>query len=367
MAYEHMTYDYIQDRKLDYITSENPNVDTRESSMIRQATAADSLELAIAYTELENTRAETFIGTASRAGKLNRCDEVGINTSIFDATHAIAKGVFNAEVEIGSRWNLDIFNYTVIDMIGADGNGELEFMLKCETAGTAPNGVLGELTAIDNIPTGLTKAEITEILTDGQNEATDDEIERFYLNKVSGSISDGNVAQYEQWCLEFTDDEFGRIGRHKITPLWNGSNTVKVSILNSSNDFAPQELIDAFQEYLDPNVEGMGNGRAPIGAFVTVDTASKFDITVSAQVGYKAGYDTSSNSIIKTAITDFFKELAFAKTKLNYLELGGKLAGCENVDSITNLKINGGTDDITCEDTQCFNLASLTINGGTVQ
>ena len=44
-----------------------------------------------------------------------------------------------------------------------------EYRAKCEEAGIGPNNLTGELTAIDYV-TDLEKAEITEVLVDGEED-----------------------------------------------------------------------------------------------------------------------------------------------------------------------------------------------------
>lgn len=339
MAYENMTYEAILERMMNRVMSDNPNLDRREGSIIYNALAPAAIELAIAYDELNNVLSESFVKTASREYKLIGCSDIGMDISMFEAHAGVFKGEFNVEVPIGSRWNCDLYNYTVTEYLGE--NGEyFTYSMKCETLGTAPNNVTGTLTCITDIPDGLGYAMLTECLIEGENETTDEGINVAYDEFVNNSASDGNTDQYKRWC-----NEYDGIGNSKILPLWNGANTVKVSILNASNRAATPELIAEFQEYIDPNVTGMGDGVAPIGAFVTVTTATEKVIPVEATVTMKSGYtDTSS---IDVAIVEYFKSIAYDKTLLAYMNVGATILNVDGVESISNLKVNGGTTDIT--------------------
>ena len=344
MAYENMTYEYILHRMIDRVTAKYPNIDTREGSIIFNALAPAAIELTILYGELDNVLNESFVDTASREYLFIACQQMGMDTSVFDASAGVHMGVFNVEVPIGSRWNCDLYNYVVTEFIEEDENGNFTYRMDCETVGTAPNNTTGTLTAITDMVDGLTLAEVTECLIEGENETTDDNIRVAYHNHVNSVAIDGNVKQYETWCDTYPE---GGIGNHKVFPLWNGDNTVKVSILSSSNKAASEELIADFQEYLDPNSEGMGNGVAPIGAFVTVTTATELPIDISADVSMKSGYsDTSS---IDTALTNYFASIAYEKTIVPYMNIGAIILGVEGVESISNLLINGDTADITLD------------------
>jgi uncharacterized phage protein gp47/JayE len=257
---------------------------------------------------------------------------------VFEANAGTHKGHFDVEVTIGSRWNCDLYNYEVTEYIGLE-DGYHAYKMVCETTGTAPNNQVGDLTAITDIPADLTYAKLVECLIEGENETSDEDIRTAYYEFVNSVATDGNVNQYKRWC-----EEYDGIGNHKIIPLWNGSNTVKVSILSVSNRAASTELVNEFQKYLDPGVTGMGNGKAPIGAFVTVSTATELPINVSATVTMKSSY--SDTTPINNALTKYFSEIAYEKTSVAYMSVGAVILAVEGVDTINNLKINGGTSDI---------------------
>ena len=342
MAYENMTYEVILQRMMDRVTTQYPNLDNREGSIIFNALSPAAIELAIMYTELDNVLNESFVNTASREYILIGCEQMGMDTSIFEASAGVHKGEFNVEVPIGSRWNCDLYNYEVTEYIGKVGD-YYTYKMKCETLGTAPNNLTGDLTAITEIPTGLTYAKLTECLIEGENETSDEDIRSAYYEFINSTATDGNIAQYKRWC-----DEYIGIGNSKVFPLWNGKNTVKVSILSASNRAANPSLINEFQAYLDPNKSGMGDGVAPIGAVVTVTTATEIPINVTAKVTLKSGYSDTSG--ITNAVTEYFSSIAYEKATVSYLSIGATILGVDGVETISDLKINNGTADINLGD-----------------
>jgi uncharacterized phage protein gp47/JayE len=342
MAYENMTYEVIMQRMMDRISMQYPMLDTREGSIIFNAIAAAAIELSIAYMEADNSRNESFVRTATREYILIGCEDMGMDISVFEANAGTHKGVFDVEVGVGSRWNCDLYNYEVIEQIGKnEETGYYEYKMLCETEGTAPNNHTGDLTAITEMPSGLTYAKVTECLIEGENETSDEDIITAYYDYVRNTIGDGNIAQYEQWC-----NSYDGIGNYKVFPLWNGANTVKLSILDGSNGVASETLIDNFQRYIDPNSSGMGDGVAPIGAMVTVTTATEKKINVSATVKMKSGY--TDTTTIDTILAKYFSSLAYAEetTTVAYMNVGAIILQAEGVASISNLTINGDTADI---------------------
>lgn len=357
MAYESYTYENLLSRIMERITQRTPNVDTREGSMVYNAIAPEALELAMAYLELEAWRKETIVTTATRVGLNELCNQIGIDISIFNAKAGVFKGVFNVQVELDSRWNCENYNYTVESYIGTNTLGGYEYQLRCETTGEAPNIVLGSLAPIDVPPKGFSSAELTECLIEGEEEFTDDEIRNYYLNQVNGTAVDGNVEQYKTWCTEYNG-----IGNHIVQSLWNGDNTVLVAILSSSNGIATPELVANFQNFLDPPTDeinddrsaanypqgrGMGNGKAPIGAIVTVKSAEEKVINVSANVVLAEGYTEVVG--LDDEVRNYFSSIAFNKKTINFMSIGAKLLDCPCVESISDLKLNGATNDISLE------------------
>lgn len=338
MAYENMTYDFILNRMMDRVNVKYPNLDIREGSIVFNAIASAAMELAIAYTEIENAMNESFIDTASREYLMLGCTDMGMDVSIFEAHAGVHKGEFDVEVPIGSQWSCDLYNYTVDEFIGME-DGYYTYKLICDTLGTAPNNQVGDLTSITDMPDGLTYAKVTECLIEGENETSDDDVRVAYHEYVRGGATDGNIDQYKKWC-----NEYDGIGNSKVFPLWDGANTVKVSILSASNRAASEALIQEFQTYLDPNTTGMGDGVAPIGAFVTVATATELPINISANLKLKSGYTDTSE--IAKQLTKYFGEIAYEKTSIAYMNVGATILGVEGVDYISDLKINGGTTDI---------------------
>ena len=399
MAYEDVTYEVILDRILSRISESYPDLDIREGSIIYNAIAPAAMELAIAYDELDNVLQESFIGTASREYILLACKTMGLDTAQFDATFGTFQGEFDVQVPVGSRWNCDIYNYTVEEIIQYNETSQhYEYKLKCETAGSEPNAITGQLTAITDMPANLVYAEITKCLIEGEDEYTDDQIRETYYDYINNTASDGNVGQYKYWCSTYPG-----VGNYKIIPNWNGSGTVKVSILGVSNRTATSELVQSFQKYLDPyesetfdsgngtktytltnsNVSaidlilvngvkvsgtlsngvvtldtapsanstveiryngGLGNGQAPIGAFVTVSTATEKAINITGTVSLEDGY-SEIPSLVET-LTDYFATLAYEKNTVSYMGVGAVLLSIPGISNVTNLKINNGTSDI---------------------
>ena len=333
--YENQTAEAILARML-----ANPNLnglDKRPSSVIYNALAPAAAELAQTYIAIDNLRDLTFAGTSEGEYLDRRVAELGIIRNA--ATFSMVRGVFKngsgalMAIPIGSRFSSGLISYVATEFMSA-GN----YKLQAEKAGEQGNESSGTLMPLASI-NGLADAQITELLIPGEDDETDDDLITKYFATISDRFQDGNVAQYQKWA-----DDYEGIGKSKIIPLWDGADTVKVSILNSQGQPASTELVEEFQAYLDPGSTGLGNGMAPIGAIVTVTTASRLDLVVAANITPKTGYTTADG--VQAAIESYLASAAYEVSSLSYLRIAAVIVDSPSIAEVSNLTINGGTVDI---------------------
>ena len=336
--FENVTYEDIMTRMLDRVRTEYPEVDTREGSLIYTAVAPCALELAIMYTELDRVLGESFAETASLEYLEKRANERGLTQNL--ATQAVMQGEFNIPVPVGTRFNLDEFNYVVID--------SEESRLQCETPGSEPNTVLGELTPIDTV-TGLTSASIVACLTPGE----DDEDVEVFRNRYFDSMGTYSYAFNVQQYKEVVNAMDG-VAATKVKPAWNGGGTVKITILDSTYRTPSASLIETIQNELDPEEgKGTGLGLAPIGHVVTVVGAGETPININCTIEY---LDTYSWDVIREevyqAIDNYFKELAgewedSETIVVRISQISGVLMNVVGVQDVYSIQINGGTQNLS--------------------
>lgn len=344
--YEQKTFETILSDMLSYVSDQNTDLDTRTGSLIYNALAPIALELETAYHEMDMILNETFLETASKEYLIKHGNQIGVE--INEATYGHFKGEFNVDVAIGSRFNLDEFNYNVINKL-SEPTEEYPYYtceLVCETAGAQPNGYLGDLTPITFIA-NLAHAKLISVLIYGEDEE-DTEAYRYRIQThVKQPPINGNVYQYNEWLAEYDG-----VGKYRTIPCWNGLNTVKLLISNSENKGASDELVSKVQNYFDPptspindDVEdayypqgrGMGNGQAPIGAIVTVATISEVPVTVNCTLVLKDGYNSTVG--VQQAVNDYLNSLALNKTTISYMAISAEIYNAESVADVTSLTI----------------------------
>lgn len=347
--YEEQTYEAIMERLLARVPD---NLDKREGSFIWDAISPIALEMADLYRQLDLILQFTFARTAHGDFLTYRAAESGVQRR--PATKAIRKGVFNIDVPIGSRFQGGAVNYTVIERM-AQG----EFKLEAETPGTIGNEYFGELTPLEYID-GLESAMLTDVLIAGENEETDEELYKRYLEEINATRYGGNVYQYREWIGAIPG-----VGRFRVQPLWNGRGTVRAIITDANNNVPSQELVDLVQNTLDPYQDAMGTGLVPIGHVFTAVGAVPRVVNVEMTVVFEEGYGPADiQQDVERIIDDYFSEINFISTTVRQAVLLGRLIDLNPVKDILSLTLNDVDGNITLDEEEVAQRGDVIIHAG---
>jgi uncharacterized phage protein gp47/JayE len=229
--------------------------------------------------------------------------------------------------------------------------------ITCKTAGTAGNVHAGSsFILLPPIPGVRTILDSGTTLAAQDTESDEAAYERFY-DKVTNPDTGGNRNDYVRWAELVTG-----VGRAMCTPRWNGNNMVKVTIVGDDMLPASPELVADVQEVLDPGSTGLGDGKAPAGAQVTVNSASGLVLDIVADVMYEAGYGPSGVAVeFSATIRTYINTLIFTVYPVLYAKIGALLMATEGVYNQTGLTVNGGTEDIAPAAEQVAVLGTVTI------
>lgn len=354
--YDNISYDLILKRMLDRVPS---GFDKREGSIIYDALAPAAMELMGMYIELNIILRETFGDTASRDFLIRRAKERGLTPQ--PATQAILKAISKPstlDIKLGSRLSLEELNYEIIEKI-QDG----EYKVRCETLGVLGNKYFGFAIPIDYIQ-GLESVEITELLIPGEDEEDTEVFRKRYFDSFDSKAYGGNVEDY----LRKTNSIPG-VGCTKVTPVWDGGGTVKLTILDANFDRANDTLIEYVQDIIDPTMDATGIGIAPIGHIVTVDTAEEVAVNVSSVIVCDTGYTFGSlKSKLMTVLEEYLLEIRKSWADQNnhvvrIAQIESRILAVEGIVDITNTKINRVENNLTLDKYQIPIIGDITNEG----
>lgn len=231
--------------------------------------------------------------------------------------------------------------------------------VQCTKTGSIGNVPANQIKLIPITIGGITEVNNPEPTTDGFEAETDQALRQRYYDRIKTPATSGNRAHYKNWAKEVQG-----VGDAKVFPLWDGSNTVKIVIIDALKGPASQEIVDRVQEYIDPNGNGLGEGTAPIGAFCRVISAAAKTIDIAFTVNKDGAYtDEQVLNHVRDGITKYFKEITFTESYISYGIIGSIILQAEGIRDYSNLTINGSTENIPIQEDQVAILGEVVING----
>lgn len=339
--YENITYEAILQRMLERIPG---SMDKREGSIIQDALAPTAIEHQLLYIDMDTFLREVFTDKASREYLVKRAEERNITPH--PATAAVWKASFipkNLDVGNGTRFNCDSMNLAVT---GKFDDGVYE--LTCEAAGSMGNGCQGKLIPI-NYVAGLEIAELTELITPGNDEEETEAFRERYLTILRKPSTSGNIYDYYNWAMACKG-----VGATKIFPLANGPGTVKVVVADEDKRAVTPALIKAVKDYIEE--------MRPIGATVTVASAEELPVNVMGRVKLKNGLNLGeAQAAFRKAFDDFLRDNAFDINYVGYARVGNILLETAGVEDYADLTINGLSHNIELTDEQIAIIGTVTL------
>jgi uncharacterized phage protein gp47/JayE len=323
--FEAFTYEVILEDMLSRVTND---VDKREGSIIYDALAPTAFHLAQTYFYLDAYLDLLFADTAGGEFLDRIVAEAGETRK--PAIKAERKIVTSGPVSVGTRWAISDVMYTVAEMLG-----ENTYRAICEQPGSTGNTYSGTLENVDNV-SGVT-ATLTDILTSGEDQETDDALRTRYFNKVQTAGTSGNIHDYRNWALAVPG-----CGDAKVYPLWDGPGTVKVLVVDENMEIDPG-LPDLVATHIET--------ARPIGATVTVTSPDASGLTIAANIVLDG---SKTMEQIETAfiesLTAYLRDITFNTYSVSYARIGSLLLSTPGVEDYSALLVNSATANVTIAD-----------------
>lgn len=212
------------------------------------------------------------------------------------------------------------------------------------TPGVIGNSVVGTILSPQS-GYGIDSVIVAEVIDGGTEEESDESLRERILSRVALAPLSGSRRDYERWAKEVDG-----VGSVIVQPLWNGAQTVRLLITDSNNQIANEDLISRVKEYIDPEeYEGLGEGQAPIGAIVTVDTVEPFLINIEAHIYFEASADSHLTlQRAKTNINQYLLNVSIVRVA----EVGAVLIETDGVLDYRDLKLNDQIGNIELSESQ---------------
>jgi uncharacterized phage protein gp47/JayE len=128
---------------------------------------------------------------------------------------------------------------------------------------------------------------------------------------------------------------------------WNGTDQLELRITRLTTDAVTTVWVDQVN-YRSAFSNDEGDGKAPIGARVTVEPATAVLINITAALTIADGYNANSvKAAVQANIDAYLKTLAFTiDNDVRYVRIGEKILDTPGVQDYTGLTVNGGNTNI---------------------
>lgn len=345
MYSEENSQETILNRMLGNVPSE---IDKSEGSFIYDALSPASNEMAQVYIIDDNMLKRIYPFTATGTDLENITNTVGVTRKLGGkaTTDILINGTSDIVIPSGTlmQTNQGLRYKTLKDVTLVGGQAMVE--AEAENVGSNYNVPANTIVELPVQISGITSIANLEAVTNGYDIEDDDSLRGRYFERMQTPATSGNKYQYRNWAKEVPG-----VGDAKPFPLWNGPGTVKVVIINSNKRAADAELVQKVKDYIDPQPEGHGEGKAPIGATLTVVSAVEKAIDITAKVVLANGYTIQQvQDNFNTNMQKYLSDQAFNSTYISYAKVGGILLSAGGVVDYSNLTLNAGTSNISLND-----------------
>lgn len=136
-------------------------------------------------------------------------------------------------------------------------------------------------------------------------------------------------------------------GATSVDFYWDGSHQIEVHLTRLQSDTTTTLWVEQ-AELRSAFSQDTGEGKAPIGARVTVEPAGEVSINVSGTLVVATGYNpTDVQAAAQTAIVGYLQSIAYQDNNtVQYVKVGNAITDTAGVVECDNLTINGGTSNI---------------------
>jgi uncharacterized phage protein gp47/JayE len=339
VAYEDQTKDVIHQRMLD---ASPADIDKRPGSVTYDLTGPAAIEFETAYIELgtvldkglPDTAYGEYLDRVVGALGLTRKPAVKATGQV---TFTGVDGTFlPAGTEVSTDVEPPIYFVTTADATIT--NGTATVAAEAKVGGTSGNVAAGAIKLTSGNITGITSVTNAAPFAGGVDAETDEALRERYFDRVRRPITSGNANHYRAWAMEVPG-----VGDAKVYPLWNGNGTVKVVLIDGNKRAPVPAKVAEVAQYIE--------SVRPIGATVTVVAATELPINVSATLTLQAGTSISTvTSAVQASLAAYLTAIAFKESIVRISRIANMILDVDGVIDYANLKINGGTGNVTIPD-----------------
>jgi len=358
MAYEGQTKAAVLERMLG---NSPADIDQRPGSVTYDLESPTAIEISMAYAELDNVLDWGFTDTTFGEYLDSRASDYGLvrKAAIKSSGSVTFTGPDTTVIPVGSIISTGGDNpvYFVTTTAATIAGSTITVAAEAQDAGAAGNVGMGAINTMVGDLVGIVVVNNAVNFEGGVDTESDAALYARYQERAQRPATSGNANQYRQWALEVPG-----VADAIVYPIWAGPGTVKVVLLGADKTSPDPSVVTAAQTYIDPTMDGHGEGVAPIGPVVTVQGAVEVPINVAVDVDVEPGYTLEEvRAQLEAGVTAYLATLAFADPLVRITRIANVILDVPRVIDYRDLTINGGTANIVVNNGEVAVLGTVTV------
>lgn len=345
--------DDIKQRMLNRISSD---IDKNEGGFVASSVVASAEEFSSFSDRLDEVLLKVFAKSAAANGYSDELDNRAADFGLARKVGTKSQGtviftcVPGAIIPIGTIVETEsALQFATLAAVTAVATAET-INVEAVDVGIVYNVKAGEIKRLANPIVDVSAVMGNVDMLGGTGVETDVDFYDRLQTKVSRPSTSGNANDYFNWATEVAG-----VGMAKVVPLWNGSGTVKVVIIDQNKAPASAPVVAAALANI--------NLKRPIGAAATVVSATPLTINVTADVTKKQSHTAGQvTSNVIAAIDAFIKTAAFRSDYVSYAQMVSTILDSAGVSDVANVKINTGTTNVAIGADQVAIKGTVTLN-----
>lgn len=276
-------------------------------------------------------------------------------SATYAETYLSVTGVPGTIIPEGFLWSTpstaisNSVEFVTVEDTTIDEDGDASVLVRCTESGIIGNVPANSITLMTSPMGGIATITNEDAASGGTETETDNELRaRIEEKDKSGESSFvGCDADYKRWAKEVDG-----VGDVTVIPEWQGpgTGTVKLIVMDSNGEPATATLLTQVYNHIMATLN-RDSRLAPIGAILTVVTATETYITVVASVELEEDAvlaDVSAS--FETALKEYFSTAKY-EGEIKYTRVGSILSETSGVADYdhTSLLLNSGTANITID------------------
>lgn len=232
-----------------------------------------------------------------------------------------------------------IFQVSGIYEISPDGT--VLVTAKCTSPGSGNHVMENTVNTVIGNLDGITTVTNPERSSGGYDLETDEEFRERILSKERDVPGYGNIAWYRTAAKEVNGVE-----KAKVFDIARGLGTVDVVIIAEGNTEASKVLVQRVADHIKE--------ERIAGVDVVVTAGTPFEVSISADIWIKSGYSIASiTGDFRKRMEEYLASIEFEtdiiKSRVSYAKVSELLIGCEGIQDIEHLTLNGQAVSIELE------------------